>query len=110
MRVFAGLRADAFFFNLAGFRTVANTVGPALVKPQPGCPNGLKGQAPQAALLLATDGKNGAGKDAFAKGGDAVNGGYSGNVLALVVTVDKALLGDAMHPLLGVWASTNKAK
>ena len=110
MRVFAGPRADAFFFNLAGFRALAATVGPALGKPQLGCPDGLKGQAPQAALLLATDGKNLAGKDAFAKGGDAVMGGYSGNVLALAVTVDKALLGDAMHPLLGVWASTNKAR
>ena len=109
MKVFAGLRDDSTFFNIAGFKAAAATLKGALAKDPGGCPKALASSAPTLATLLISDGMAGPGKDGFRKGGDFVLG-YNGNVLALVVSLDKSLVTDATHPLLGVWASTNKVK
>jgi hypothetical protein len=107
MHVFAGLRDDPFFFNLDGFNAVAKdekiastTVG----KDAAGC---LLFDSPTSQLFLNTfkgDGKGGPGYDRYAAGA-----GRSGNVMAIVVAVDKALV-TAGGPLVGVWASTNRPR
>lgn len=110
MRVFAGLRADSFFWNQTGFRAAAAAGRNAIGQAPAGCPVALQGAAPQLVQLLASNGAGMPGDDSFAKGGDAAGGGYSGNVLALVVTLDASLVTDATHPVLGAWASTNKRR
>ena len=101
LKVFAGLRADPAFFNLAGFNQFAQAVmsaAPGLTLDMAGCP--AVGASTSAALvgMLSRDGGSGAGVNAFA----------GANVLALVVSVDKTLL-TAGGPVLSIWASTNKA-
>lgn len=110
MKVFAGLRDDGFFFNIAGFRSGISTASQALMSDPMGCPKSAEPIAPMAVTMLLTKGPNGgAPKDGFAKGGDAATN-YTGNVLAIVVVLDKATVTDKDHALLGVWGSTNKKK
>jgi hypothetical protein len=98
--VFAGLRADPFFFNLAGFKNAVSTVEGALPLPadEAGCPqiDGPTGAALRSQLMTAPDG--GPAQDFFAP----LNG------LAIVVSVDKALVTKG-GPILSTWASTHKA-
>ncbi|HEY3817271.1 MAG TPA: DUF4331 family protein [Polyangiaceae bacterium] len=101
VKVYAGLRADPFFFNLDGFKqTVADVqaAAPGLMTAgafnEAGCPTlGSTAGVLQAQLASAPDG--GAPANHFA----AFNG------LAIVVSVDKSLL-TAGGPVVSVWAGT----
>jgi len=109
VKVFAGPRADSFFFNLDGFHAVANTVksvnpgdgGPLTLPPDPdagGCydlPVGLP------AMLVADISSDGGGVAATGHNDFATN-----NVLSIVVSVDATLLNKG-GPITAVWASTN---
>lgn len=103
LEVFAGLRADPFYFNLDGFKDTVSTVigaAPSLTFDGAGCP------AVDAAISGVLVGK---------LAGDPANPGQPGkdffaglNVLSIVVSLDLSVVnegGDA----LSVWASTNKA-
>lgn len=85
LRVFAGLRNDPFFFNLAGFRQTARTVTAAassLTFDAAGCPavDAATSQALVTSLQTAPD------------GGPPVDGFANFNVIAIVVEVDKSIL------------------
>jgi hypothetical protein len=101
VRVFAGLRADPFFFNLDGFRVAVSGANPVLYsgyvqRDSAGCP-----QLPTEATsyfvnaLKTTDG--GPPQDFF----------QSLNALAIVVSVDKSLVTRG-GSVVSVWASTNR--
>jgi hypothetical protein len=98
LRVFAGLRNDAFFFNSSGFnatRGAVITAAPSLAFDAAGCP--ALDEATSNALvttLMTTDG--GAAVDAF---GNA-------NILVLAVAVDKTLVTGG-GPIVSVWGSTH---
>lgn len=99
-KVFAGLRDDPFFFNLEGFKQVANNVtfaSPGLMKDAAGCPMLDMGTSQLLVGQLSTAPGGGAAQNFFA----------ALNTLALVVTVDTALVTPG-GPTLGVWASTNR--
>ena len=99
LRVFAGLRDDPFYFELAGFQAAVGTVvgaAGALVFDEHGCPG--VDEASSGVLVGQLQGE-GEPSDTLA----------GANVLALVVQVDKSLV-DAGGPLLSVWASTHRAE
>ena len=99
-RVFAGLRNDAFFFNLAGFRetgrTVASVAGSLQFDPA-GCPP--LDAATSAALVTQLRTAPG--------GGPAVNNFDRFNVLAIVIAIDKTIV-TKNGPILSFWGSTNR--
>lgn len=101
MKVFAGLRADPFFFNLDGFHNAVNDV--ENLNPAPtgttdaGCPLILATQAAQLRNDLTHGLDGGAPTDFFA----------TFNALAIVVSIDKSLVTTG-GPVLAVWASTHK--
>lgn len=100
LRVFAGLRNDPFFFNLAGFRETARIVAGAassLTFDPAGCPQLDAATSTALVTQLQSAPGGGAAVDAFA----------DFNVLALVVAVDKSIL-TSNGPILAVWGSTNK--
>src|SRR5262249_30096828 len=100
LRVFAGLRDDPFFFNLAGFRETARIVAGAaggLTFDAAGCP-ALDG-ATAAALVSQLQTAPG--------GGPAVDNFAKFNVLAIVISIDKALLTRG-GPIVSFWGSTNR--
>jgi hypothetical protein len=100
LTVFAGLRDDPFFFNLAGFNAVAQTVSIAksgLMLDPAGCPNLDMGTAD--ALV---------GQLSMKPGGGTAENFFAGlNTLTIAVQVDKALVTPG-GAVLGVWASTNR--
>jgi len=99
-RVFAGLRNDAFFFNLAGFRETARMVASAAASLQvdpAGCP--LLDATTSAALVTQLRTAPG--------GGPPMNNFDKFNVLAIVISIDKALL-TKNGPILSFWGSTNR--
>ena len=99
-RVFAGLRNDAFFFNLAGFRetgrTVASVAGSLQFDPA-GCPS--LDAATSAALVTQLRTAPG--------GSPAVNNFDRFNVLAIVIAIDKTIV-TKNGPILSFWGSTNR--
>jgi hypothetical protein len=101
VKVFAGIRADPFFFNLDGFKHTVATVESAaavLTFDSAGCPI-LDG--PTAALLrsqLQTDPDGGPPADFFAR----LNG------LAIVLSIDKSLVTKG-GAIVSTWASTHRA-
>jgi hypothetical protein len=102
-KVFAGLRDDPFFFNLAGFHAAeafveANASG--LTFNAAGCP-ALPAAAVSALVGDLEGNATSPAVDFFAPGA-----GYSGNVLAIVLSVKTSIL-TAGGPILAVWASTN---
>lgn len=108
IQVFAGLRDDPFFFNLSGFGAVVSAVNDAVAAAPPpftvdgdGCPT-FNDDAVRASLVTQLSTEPG--------GGAAIDDFDGANVLALVVQVDKELIGadDETAPLLGVWASTER--
>lgn len=123
MKLFAGVRNDPFFFNIQGFRHVANFVGTNIGALTPtltsgGCPqldgagSPVSSAAVRTLLKSQTDGTT-PGVDDFAKNGTAAAplgiATITGNVLSLVVTIPKtALTNNGAKPILGVWASTHK--
>jgi len=98
LRVFAGLRNDPFFFNLAGFRETSRIVAGAVGSLQfdaAGCPT----NAPSATLInqLRT-----------APGGvPPLNNFDRFNVIAIVIVLDKSVV-TKNGPILSVWGSTNR--
>jgi hypothetical protein len=98
-KVFAGLRADPFFFNLDGFKDTVNTVDAvkgSLAFNDAGCP--------------AIDGANSAllvGKLGHTDGGTAVDFFKKLNALAIIVEIDKTLVTKG-GPVLSVWGSTHR--
>src|SRR5262249_32770242 len=99
-KVFAGLRDDPFFFNLDGFKSVAQLVTVAaagLQKDAAGCAALDMGTADALVTQLRTAPGGGAAQNFFA----------TLNALAIVVSVDASLVTSG-GKTLGVWASTNK--
>ncbi len=101
-KIYAGPRADPFFFNLDGFKhTVATveTAAPGLMFDPAGCPTVDMVTSGVLVNMLKTSADGGAPQDFFAKL----------NALAIVVSIDKGLVTNAgMNPIVSVWASTNK--
>lgn len=98
VKVFAGLRADPFFFNLDGFKNTVATVksvASGLTFNDAGCPSLTQDQS---TLLV---GQLGSAPD----GGAPVNHFATFNALTIVVSVDKSLL-TAGGPVVSVWAGT----
>jgi hypothetical protein len=102
LKVFAGLRADPFFFNLKGFKDVAATVhaaAPHLSFTSGGCPN----LDPKTSALLV-----GQLSTSTPDAGNAAVDNFAGfNVLSIVLELDTPLVA-AGGPIVGVWGSTNK--
>jgi len=99
-RVFAGLRNDAFFFNLAGLREASRMVAAAAASLQldpAGCPQ--LDAATSAALVTQLKSAPG--------GGPAMNNFDKFNVLAIVIAIDKSVL-TKNGPILSLWGSTNR--
>lgn len=101
-RVFAGLRADPFFFNLEGFKdTVAtvDAVAAGLTFDGSGCPV-IDAATSGAVVGLLQGTMNGMApaKNFFEKA----------NVLSIVLEVDSALVTTG-GPIVAVWGSTHKA-
>jgi hypothetical protein len=99
LRVFTGLREDAFYFNAAGFSAVVSTVksvAGALTFDPAGCPQLDAVTASTLAAGLGTDPFGGAAKDLFV-----------GPVATIVVELDKSLLIPG-GPIIGVWASARR--
>ena len=101
-RVFAGLRADPFFFNLEGFKdTVAtvDAVAGGLTFDGSGCPTvDAATSAAVVGLLQGTANGSGPAKNFF----------EAANVLSIVLEVDSALVTTG-GPIVAVWGSTHKA-
>lgn len=98
VKVFAGVRADPFFFNIDGFHAVVADVENAasgLTFNDAGCP----------ALNAATSAALVAQLDESPDGGAAQNHFATFNGMAIVVSVDKSLL-TANGSDLSVWAAT----
>jgi hypothetical protein len=107
-KVFAGLRADPFFFNLDGFKNTVATVEAVSALPadaggipsftDAGCPMLTTGQvqALDYQLMHAPDG--GAPSDFFA----------TLDALSIVVSLDKSLVSSSSNPVVSVWAGTYK--
>jgi hypothetical protein len=103
LRVFAGPRDDPSFFNLDGFRTAANTVTAAessVSFDSNGCPT----LDPSTASLVRTQ----LSTDPASDGGPAKDFFLGLNVLSLVLELDTSVV-NAGGPIVGVWASTNRA-
>jgi hypothetical protein len=102
VKVFAGLRADPFFFNLDGFHHAEATVEGAaavdggLTFDNAGCPLLDNGTAAALRTQLTTSLDGGAPQDFF----KSLNG------LAIVVELDKSLVAPSGSPLVSVWAGT----
>ncbi len=112
VKVYAGLRADPFFFNLDGFKKAVATVDnaeeagdPELATNDAGCPQILPTTASCLRNYLSTDPND--ASIATCAGGPAQNAFAAANSLALVVSVDKSLVNKG-GPIMAVWGSTNK--
>ena len=98
VKVYAGLRADPFFFNLDGFKNAVATVesvASSLTFNDAGCPTLNAGQETLLVGQLGTAPDGGAAQDHFA----------TLNALAIVVSVDKSLLTKG-GSTMSVWAGT----
>ena len=101
LRVFAGLRNDPFFFNLNGFSRTARLVvqaAPSLTFDAAGCPADDAATSQALVTHLQSEPDGAPATDEFA----------GANTLAIVVSVDKALL-TANGPILAAWGGTNRA-
>jgi hypothetical protein len=100
MRVFAGLRDDPFFFNLAGFKETGKDVADAasnLTFDPAGCPQLDSATAGALVTQLRTAPGGGAPVDNFAHF----------NVLSIAIALDKSVVAQN-GPIVSVWGSTNR--
>ena len=100
LRVFAGLRDDPFFFNLAGFKQTGADVADAassLTFDQAGCPQ----------LDAATAGALVTQLQTAPGGGPPVDNFADFNVLSIAIAVDKSIVNKS-GPIVSVWGSTNR--
>jgi hypothetical protein len=105
VKVFAGLRADPFFFNLSGFMDTVTTVEGAASKltfDPAGCP--AVDDATSKALVGTLSEVASTANPSRANADDFV----AANGLAIVVSVDKSLVTKG-GSIVSLWASTNKA-
>jgi hypothetical protein len=113
VKVFAGLRADPFFFNLSGFKAAVAAVDgleeagafQAIPNNDAGCTQIDTLHAGVLRGLLST---NPADAGPTGIGGPAPNDFAAFNALSIVVSVDTTLINGA-GPITAVWGSTNKA-
>lgn len=101
MKVFAGLRADPFYFNLAGFNDAVATVkaaAPGLMFDATGCPT--LDAATSTILIGMLQGTN-------MGGGAAQNFFEAVNVLSIVIELDKSYVTGGGN-IVAVWASTHQ--
>jgi Domain of unknown function (DUF4331) len=105
IRVFAGRRSDAFFFNSAGFGAAlaqARVAASAAATNAAGCP----AITPSAAAAIVQQFSRRPPPNQTQPGEDRFG---STNVLALVVQVNKKLLrATSFEPIFAVWGSTHK--
>lgn len=94
VKVFAGRRSDPFFFNAAGFRTAATSLGMTALNPnRDGCPTAIDpAQAGGLRVQLTSN-----PSDDFA----------TANVMAIVVQIDKSLVNSGTNTTVAVWGSTH---
>ena len=118
-KVFAGLRDDPFYFNLAGFKkTVQTAAGAAgsLTFNNQGCPALNAATAGLLVSQLSHDCTGtGAAQDFFAPTGTntgcpttpggPVNHALTGNILAIAILIDKTAVNQG-GPIVGVWGAT----
>lgn len=100
VKVFAGRRADPFYFYLAGFNAARNAViaaVPSLSLNPNGCP--ILDAGTSAALIGLLQADSQADND--------FDAGSNGNVLAIVIEAEPAVFSDATNNLVSVWASTH---
>jgi len=100
LKVFAGLRDDPFFFNLAGFKETGKIVAHAassLTFDPAGCP---QLDAPTATTLVTQ-------LQTAPGGGPAIDNFARFNVLAIVVSADRSIVTKG-GAIIGVWGSTNR--
>ena len=105
VKVYAGLRADPFFFNLSGFKAAVATVDSfeeagtlqALGATDAGCPLIPPSSAAALRSLLSTN---------PADGGVAPNDFAAFNALSIVVAVDKSLVNGG-GAITAIWGSTH---
>jgi hypothetical protein len=98
LRVFAGLRNDAFFFNSSGFNATRGAVinaASGLSFDAAGCP--ALDEATSNALVTTLQ---------STEGGAAVDAFGNANILVLAITVDKSLV-NAGGPIVSVYGSTH---
>lgn len=103
-RVYAGLRADPFYFNLEGFRDAVSTAtdaaaAGALTFDTSGCP-AIDTFTATTLIGMLQGTQMGAGA--------AMNFFEPLNVLSIVIEVDKSLVTGG-GPILALWGSTHKA-
>lgn len=102
LKVFAGLRADPFYFNLEGFNDAVSTVKGAaggLTFDPAGCPG--VDAATSGVLVGQLQGTN-------MGAGPAVDFFKTLNTLSIVVSIDRSLLTEG-HSLVSIWSSTHQA-
>jgi hypothetical protein len=104
MKVFAGMRADPFFFNLQGFKDAVTTVEGAastLTFDGAGCP--AVNTATSTVLVNTLKEKTSAAAPTKTQEDDFA----TANTLAIVLSVDVSLVNSG-GDIVSVWASTNK--
>jgi Domain of unknown function (DUF4331) len=96
VKVFAGRRADPFFFNLAGFNDAMSSLAPLASKGADAarCPAGIT--ASEAVSI----------RDKLVIGSDAFT---AAKVMAIVLQVDRSLVNAGNNTAVAVWASTHAA-
>jgi hypothetical protein len=104
IKLFAGLRADPFFFNLDGFKNTVATVATKAATGMLPAPD-ARGCYPLGAAAIGVAGLLTKNADGSAAGTDTFAGA---KVLAIVLQVDKTLLVGAGTTIVSVWGSTNQ--
>jgi hypothetical protein len=103
LKVFAGTRADPFFFNLSGFVdtvTIVKGAASSLTFDASGCPTV---DAATSQALVSTLSEVASQADPSRTNPDDF---ANANVLALVVSIDKSVLTQG-GSIMSIWASTN---
>lgn len=111
VKVWAGRRADPFFFNFNGFEDVAAYVGSnagSLTFDGAGCPQLVAAQG-SALRAMISEGPRGSNTHPPCSGSSA-NCFEDLNVMSIVVQVDKTLLNAGSNKVLAVWGSTHAAQ